>query len=75
MQKEERIRKINEYHAAWLAKMRELESQGYRSGGYDFDTDSTAIVKGMGPDSRIVGYLHRDLTVTWKEDYHAAHSE
>lgn len=75
MRSEDRIKRINEYHAAWLAKMRELESQGYRSGGYDFKTDSTAIVKGEYPNGGIVGYLHRDLTITWKEEHHAAHSE
>lgn len=63
----ENLKKAQEYMHAKLAKFRELETQGYRSGGYDFATDRTAIVKGEYPNAEIVGYLNRDLTITWKK--------
>lgn len=63
----ENLRKAKEHMEAHLAKLRELEAQGYRSGGYDFPTDRTVIVKGDYPNGEIVGYLNRDLTITWKK--------
>ena len=63
----ENLKKAQEHMHAKLAKFRELEAQGYRSGGYDFATDRTEIVKGEYPNAEIVGYLNRDLTITWKK--------
>lgn len=59
-------KEVIEYQRKWLAKMRELEELGYRSGTNWGEPDGRcAIVKGNYPYSKIVGYLNRDLTITW----------
>lgn len=58
----EHMRKICEHQRAFLAKMKELEAQGYYSGGWDKKTDKTAISK----DGKIVGYMDRDLNIEWR---------
>lgn len=58
---------IREHQRAFNEKMAELEKQGLRSGGWDEETDRTAIVK-LGKydlENRIVGYIDRDLNIEW----------
>ncbi len=49
------------------AKIKELESKGFRSGLYDMQTRGTAIVKvGDVPhENEIVGYMDDDLNIRW----------
>lgn len=47
-------------------KWKELEAQGYRSGGCGNDFEKCAIVQGDYPNGKIVGYLNQDLTITWR---------
>ena len=49
------------------AEIKELESKGFRSGGYDMQTRETAIVKeGDAPHkNEIVGYMDDDLNIRW----------
>ena len=65
----ERIDKIRAHMIAFNELMRDLERQGYRSGGWDEKTDKTAIVKpGEMPwESKIVGYIDRNLNIEWIE--------
>ncbi len=69
MEQKKRINKINAHMCAFSEKMEELKKQGYRSGGWDKETDTTAIVKvGKVPhENRIVGYMDRNLNIAWHE--------
>ena len=61
-------KEILDHMLAANKQLRGLEAAGYHSGGWDAKTDKTAIVKGTGPDSEIVGYIDRaTLEITWKE--------
>lgn len=47
-------------------KWRELEQAGYHSGGWDPQTDQTAIFKGKYPNATLAGYMDRKtLAITW----------
>lgn len=61
--------KITEHMIACNASMRELEAQGFHSGGYDFETRKTAIFKGDYPHSELAGYLREDLSMEWKKKF------
>lgn len=63
-----RLEFIREHQRAFNEKMRELESKGFRSGGWDEKTDKTAIVKPgkFEHENRIVGYLDRELDIEWE---------
>ena len=69
--KNERIQKIRLRISAFNAKMRELEAQGFCSGGWDSDTDKVAIVDNRMPihEHRIAGYMDRDLNIEWRDGY------
>lgn len=49
------------------ALWRELEQQGYHSGGgWHVKTHETAIIKGAGINAKIVGYVcTKDLSIRW----------
>jgi len=64
----ESVRAANEYIKSYLAKWKELEQLGYRSGTSWGERNRTAIVKGDYPNGEIVGYLNRDLTIDWISD-------
>ena len=61
-EEDEHMKKIREHMRAFLAKMKELEAQGYYSEGWDSQTDKTVIGKG----GEIVGYMDRDLNIEWR---------
>ena len=69
MKRKKCLRKIDAHMRGFLAKMADLRKQGYRSGGWDKETDTTAIVKvEKAPhDNRIVGYIDRNLNIMWCE--------
>lgn len=62
LERSERVRKANEHIREFNRKMCELKSRGYYSGGWDRETDKTAICK----DGKIVGYMDRELNIEWR---------
>lgn len=57
---------IREKQKASNQLWRELESQGYRSGGCDRHFKETAILKGEEPNTKIVGYVNiKTLSIRW----------
>lgn len=61
-EKVERLRKTQEHMRMFLEKMKDLEAKGYYSGGWDSQTNKTAISK----DGKIVGYMDKDLNIEWR---------
>lgn len=70
----ERMIKIKAREAAFNGKMRELNAQGFCSGGWDPKTDKTAIVDTRIPECefRIAGYMDRDLNIAWCDGFRRA---
>lgn len=61
-----RIETIRAHQQASNALWRELEQQGYHSGGCDQRFSETAIVKGDYPRGTIVGYVNlQTLEIRW----------
>lgn len=57
---------IRDHLKASNALWRELERQGYQSGGCDSKFKETAIIKGNGPNAKIVGYVDiKSLSIRW----------
>lgn len=67
----ERMKRIREHQRASNDLWRELEKQGYHSGGCDRKFKENAIIKGKEPDAKIVGYVNiKTLSIRWIDKSH-----